>query len=174
MAKKKRLPKQSGNVNASKKAEIKAHAANVGRRGKHVSADARKPVSSLEDTFKWSAKMLDHAHDGSWNWKLAPTELRELFCFIEEMSCLAWKDILQQTSGGHNKHHTQKTDSLEKEAQDRLYEVMSKENEDFPEEVFRFRLNAKTRLWGIRTGSIFRILWYDRDHAVYRVKKRHT
>jgi len=38
--------------------------------------------------------------------------------------------------------------------------------DDF-DELFRFRLGNKRRLWGILDGDVFYPLWWDADHKVY-------
>jgi hypothetical protein len=35
------------------------------------------------------------------------------------------------------------------------------------EDIYRFRLGNKRRLWGFRRVNLFEILWYDPDHNVY-------
>ena len=37
--------------------------------------------------------------------------------------------------------------------------------------VFSFHITATRRLWGVRDGPCFRVLWWDPDHTVYPVPK---
>ncbi len=37
---------------------------------------------------------------------------------------------------------------------------------DDEEELFRFRLDGESRVWGIREGRVFRILWWDPGHEI--------
>jgi hypothetical protein len=37
------------------------------------------------------------------------------------------------------------------------------------ERVFSFHITSTRRLWGVREGPVFRVLWWDPDHTVYPV-----
>jgi hypothetical protein len=45
---------------------------------------------------------------------------------------------------------------------------------DDTDELWRFRFDGKTRLWGRREGSCFLVLWWDPDHMVCPSMKKHT
>jgi len=45
---------------------------------------------------------------------------------------------------------------------------------DDAEELFEIRLSGKERVWGTMTGAVFNLLWWDPNHEVYEVKKKHT
>ncbi|MDK8636685.1 hypothetical protein QP866_02440 [Corynebacterium imitans] len=55
------------------------------------------------------------------------------------------------------------------DAEKRLSELPAVE-----ERLFRFRLSGEARLWGFRSGALFRILWYDPEHQVSPVSLRNT
>lgn len=141
------------------------------RGGKRVPNGVDAPLSFDDEKFRWSAKEIDWLYEGEWNWDLNPAEISGVLGAIEEYSQLTWKEL---TSQSRTKHHSQRTDTLVKGARDRLTELFSAKCSEYPEEIFRFRISGKVRLWGFREGGIFKILWYDRDHKVYPVKKRHT
>jgi hypothetical protein len=67
------------------------------------------------------------------------------------------------------KNHSVEVGSLCKEAQERIHELKLG-----VDELFRFRLTGKQRLWGIRDRERFKILWWDPDHEVCPSTKKHT
>lgn len=167
---KKKLKRQSGR-SVSKVREMKIDASRGYHGGKRVPQGASSPHSFDDDLFRWSAKEIDWEYRGDWDWDLRPAELSDFLCAIEQYSASTWKELISQ---GSNKHHFQATDKLSKGARDRLGALFSCSDSEYPEQIFRFRIAAKVRLWGFREGGIFKILWYDRDHRVYPVKKKHT
>jgi hypothetical protein len=42
------------------------------------------------------------------------------------------------------------------------------------EELWSLRVSGKERIWAIRERSVFRVLWWDPEHHVYVVEKKHT
>lgn len=114
----------------------------------------------------WTARDIDV--DGfersSVGWNLTPKAAGEILAFLERLSERTWGEWCSD----QNMHHHQSVDSL-----DRPYRERIQEKEDC-EKVFRFRLSGKSRLWGFRSGHEFRVLWFDPDHEVYPVKKKHT
>jgi hypothetical protein len=80
------------------------------------------------------------------------------------MAGTSWKNIREQASGGHRKHHYQPVTSLCSEARRRL-RVLNLE--DFDTRLFRFRDGVKGRLWGFERDGIFYALWWDPNHRVY-------
>lgn len=69
-------------------------------------------------------------------------------------------------SGGKKRarNHDHEVPELGKAAQNRIKQLPEAE-----ERIFRFRLSNKTRLWGFRSGDLFRVLWYGPKHKVYPV-----
>lgn len=106
-------------------------------------------------------------------WELDAKQARELLGFLCEMQQLTWGEILSQTTGGrdrHKKHHSQDASSLTGAARKRLAELEDR-FEDELAELFRFRLGGETRLWGVRQGDTFHLIWFDPYHAVCPVSK---
>jgi len=107
-----------------------------------------------------------------WNWHLEAAETNILLGTLEEMARCTWTEIESSRTGGtnrHKKHHSMPVGQLCGEARNRLVHLFH--NEELPESVFRFRLSGKSRLWGIRRGDVFELLWWDRDHKVCPVSK---
>lgn len=59
---------------------------------------------------------------------------------------------------------------MSKDAKERL---KSLELDDI-ETMYSFHIDGPCRMWCMKHQNIFSILWWDRDHGVYIVRKRHT
>lgn len=112
----------------------------------------------------WRIQSLDLEGPFGWNVHSAAT-LRDVHLKLGNFESMHWREIEQKPSC-----HFTAVDRLEKAAQDRLVEL----NLDDTDTLFQLRLDGKTRVWGIRDRFIFRILWWDPEHGVYKVEKKHT
>ena len=75
-----------------------------------------------------------------------------------------------------NNHHPINVEDLSKIAQKRLENI---HKDDLVESIFSFRVDGTTRVYGIRDGRVFNVLWFDPWHgdakkAVCPSKKRKT
>lgn len=121
----------------------------------------------------WRLSLVDREHQGSWSWELAAADLVDIVAFLTEMEKLTWREIREQrvpSAGGRmrNRHHPQEIASLCEEARTRLRELRL----DDVDELFRFRVNATGRLWGVLSHEaprVFYPIWYDTKHQVYPV-----
>lgn len=115
----------------------------------------------------WRLSLLDLKHAGNWSWQLTESDLHEIIQFLSQMERLKWTEVLAQMTssknGSHRKHHPMPADQLCAEAQERLQELHL---DDF-DELFRFRLGNKRRLWGILDEDVFYPVWWDAEHKVY-------
>lgn len=84
---------------------------------------------------------------------------------LKNFESRTWEEIL----GGSQNHAVDK-DALHKAARDRLSEI----DQDDCDAYVSLRFTGTQRVWGIRQGSIFRILWWDPNHKVCPSQKRHT
>lgn len=117
----------------------------------------------------WRLSLLDYEHDGSWSWKIDGPTLRAITEALAQMERLTWKEIRAQQAHSNRrslaKHHSQAVSTLCLEAQKRLAEL----DLDDWDELFRFRVNQKGRLWGILSNGsprVFYPIWWDPDHLV--------
>ncbi len=55
----------------------------------------------------------------------------------------------------------------------KFQELLAKKKID-AEALWQLELGGKERLFGVRKLNIFKVIWLDQNHSVYRVKKRHT
>ena len=113
---------------------------------------------------KWRLSLLDLEHAGKWSWAVDGEALQRILAFLAEMEKTTWADIVSRGAGnGRRMHHAQPIESLCPEARARLRQL----NLDDRDEMFRFRLGGKLRLWGFLDGDIFYPVWWDPDHKVY-------
>ena len=132
---------------------------------KSVGDAASPPGSDSLDRFTWSVSDLDHRHAGAWDWDLSPKEVRDFLDLLEQLGRCTWGEMRAQTTGGKQRrklHHAQESSSLCAEAQHRLGELGIDD-----EVLFRLRHGATLRVWGRKVGSVFHVIWYDRNHCVY-------
>lgn len=141
---------------------------------KTVPATATSDESYREKLVRWTVSELDENSgiDGC-RWELSSKETKELLTFLDNVSKKTWKECLAETvmSGRRKRprNHDHTVSEIEKAAQARISQLPEAE-----ERVFRFRLASEVRLWGFRSGDLFRVLWYDPEHSVYPVSKRNT
>lgn len=140
---------------------------------KTVSRANAEPVDFNQELVVWSVRLMDHRVSGDWDWDLSAEELRHLLMFGEETQKKTWGEVLSETVGSsrsrHRKHHDHEVQSLPKESREKL--ALALEGEILPENLFRFRLQGKIRLWGQRDGKVFQVIWYDRAHRVYPIER---
>ena len=118
---------------------------------------------TIDGMPKFSFRFADFEDRVDWSWPSDSTTI-EILKFISEVSKNEWREILMQNSGGHKKHHHHEFASVCKEARDLI--ALMKHDERF-EELFRFRLTGKKRLWGFKQGEVFYPLWWDAEHKIY-------
>lgn len=80
---------------------------------------------------------------------------------------MTWKDICK-----NNNSHTMRLNKIAKNAQTDLLEKLT--NDYDLDSVFSLRLSGKARIWGVREREAFYLLWWDPEHEIYPVTKRHT
>lgn len=130
-----------------------------GNGGKETAAD--EPGSDNK-TPVWRVSIMDM--DGPFGWNaLTKAKLLEVHRKLGDMESTKWSEILRGKS-----NHAMPVAVLEKEARDRLAEI----GQDDIDELFQIRLSGPERIFGIRDRHVFRILWWDPDHKVYKTPKK--
>jgi len=66
--------------------------------------------------------------------------------------------------------HTKPVEQLNRDYRDRLVEIKL----DDIEELHSFHIDGLCRLWCLKWENIFSILWWDKEHEVAPVRKKHT
>lgn len=82
---------------------------------------------------------------------------------IKHYESMKWQDIF-------SRDHRVKLSRLVPAAQKRLISLRL----DDVDELWRFGMNSRKRLWGVRFNAIFYVLWWDPEHAVCPSTKKHT
>ena len=120
----------------------------------------------------WRLSLLDVDHDGEWSWRINGSTLDTIVQFMIQMERLTWKQIRTQqaatTTRARARHHSQQVETLAADAQRRLSEL----GLDDVDELFRFRVDQKGRLWGVlsrESPRVFYPIWWDDDHRVYPI-----
>lgn len=107
----------------------------------------------------WSIQGLDR--DGPWGWeKISKTELLEVVDRLRHLETMTWSEISKVRSCGYIP-----ISKLCSRAQEHLIEA-KKDDADF---LYKIRVNTRARIWGVRQGQKFLILWWDPEHTVYPI-----
>lgn len=123
-----------------------------------------RAVSTQGDYPRWSFTRIDW--NGPWCPKaLGAHKLLEVVNKLTQFEGRTWGDIESD-----RRNHAVETASVGKAAQARLVEI----RQDDVASLFSLRLSGRERVWGIREGALFRLLWWDPEHSVYPSKKKHT
>ncbi len=117
----------------------------------------------------WQIGRIDHS--GKWGWKSIGQERWEQIVLphLANRETMTWAEI-EMPSGGKKSgtnSHSIPCNKLCKEARKRLQKL----NLDDIDELFSLRVGGKVRIWGIRRGRVFQILWFDFEHEVCPSKK---
>lgn len=122
------------------------------------------PEKVIKRSPVWRIGSLDFG--GPWGWE----RMGDLSLFkairekLKNFETMTWSEIEGRD------HHFISIKNISKEAKQRLQDI----NQDDLDQLFSLRLSAKERLWGIRKEEILNILWWDPEHSVYPVPKKHT
>ena len=117
------------------------------------------PDDANRQTPVWSICRFDH--DGPWGQgSFANSDVLwgTIYPAMKSYETMTWNEILQNRKYNHSVPAIR----LITEAQHRLVALRL----DDYEEVFRFRVGGTGRVWGIRDGRVFLILWWDPDHLI--------
>ena len=117
----------------------------------------------------WQLGAVDWA--GPWGRKSFDDQ--DVVSFISEhirsFESMTWNELPQK------QHHSIEVSKLNTCARQRLEKI----NQNDVDEIFSLRLQGQFRIYGIREGSILKVLWFDRSHGdsdtcVCRSRKKHT
>jgi hypothetical protein len=98
---------------------------------------------------------------------VSPEKLREVRDKLRDFESMTWYEILVAAK---HRHHAVAIDKLCKQARDRLEELGQADIGD----LVSLRLSGPERVWGILNGHVFKVLWWDPEHAVCPSLKKHT
>jgi hypothetical protein len=116
----------------------------------------------------WTVEKADR--EGNWTWGARDWSENDwgavIYPKLREFQALRWLEIESFTTGSehdrHRMHHSMPVDTICTESQNRLTQLSL----DY-DEIYRFRLGNRRRLWGFRIVNVFETLWYDPLHKIY-------
>lgn len=106
------------------------------------------------------------ADDGGL-WSTTAIDAENLAGILVRMK--GWETMTWHAINGPDNHYSY--ENICKEAKARFKE---RNMVLFSDNLYSLRITGRRRLWGILTGGIFHILWWDPEHSVYPVAKKHT
>lgn len=141
---------------------------------------ARKQVSEPtlvtphQKYMRWD-KVNHDKESGQWSWgaeRKCPDNdwISRVHPYLLLFEKKKWGEIDAEMTGKgrkrRKKHIYYAIHNLVSEAYDRLIEL---ELDDFAEDIFRFRMSGKERLYGFRVEptAMFHMIWYDPHHKIY-------
>lgn len=134
---------------------------------------ARKVVPSDQtapdfrhERITWGLSRLDLDHPRPWLQSEGQATLLDLLARLTEYEKATWAEVEQMK--GH--HPWQDLSRWEKASFDRAEELQLGESMPW----FQFRLSSRGRLLGLRIGSVFHIVWWDKEHEVCLVPLKNT
>ena len=120
-----------------------------------VPKSAYQPVS--RQTVKWCFKIYDK--DMRWHSDSHPDDtFYKVAERLKHYSGMTWGRIEQD----RKRDHAVYISKLTKKARRRLAELKM----DSFNELWRFRFEGVERIWGVRDGDTFQVLWWDPRHDV--------
>lgn len=122
-------------------------------------------LSDDTKTISWRFSKVDR--NGSWKCSLKllnEEKVKEIIRKLHDLDSMTWGDL----KGKRN--HSIPVSGISKTAQKRLTEIQRDDIDD----LFSIGLCGKERVFGIRDGDVFNILWWDPNHTVCPSIKKHT
>jgi len=145
---------------AKKREKPKAKKAPTGGETVRLRVD---PESYLQQTPVW--RFSDFDWEGAWGYQCCAEHIDKIRNHIEShlasLETMTWDEILKATGGrreGNNNHDIAR-DKFKKDVQDRL-----SEKRILADNLFSLRLDAGTRVYGVREGRCLRIVFFDPFH----------
>jgi hypothetical protein len=136
---------------------------------------ARRPVAQLPQRTGlamrplFSLEYVDRGSTHAFHFDLDADDAKSLLEFLRDIGNNSWSAIRAQVwsskRDSHRKHHEHPIEAVCEDAKTRL--LAMKLNEIIGDDLFRFRVSAKQRLWGFVADGTFHILWWDPAHEVY-------
>ena len=131
---------------------------------KHV----EDPESFYDKVPVWSFKLLDNNYD-KWGFIHVDNINETIINKLKDYEGMTWDEIIKETGGkkhGNNNHYENISDLIP-EAQNRWKELHLEEYD----RIFSLRLTGLQRLYGILLNGVFKIVWFDPKHEIYKTQK---
>jgi len=129
---------------------------------KKVASHTRNPEGYQNQYIAWHFECMDT----SGFWPCTISILKNIEKRLHEFERIRWSELTGSS-------HSLPVNKIIPKAQDRLLDLGYSDYET----LYQLDIKdgyGKQRLWGLRVENIFRILWWDPNHEIYPVEKRHT
>lgn len=103
----------------------------------------------------------------SAGYKLDVASAERVRARLANFETMTWNEILVQ---GNKRFHRIATKNICKEAYEKLVELKQEDTD----ELVSLGLTQVERAWGIKEGSVLKVLWWDPEHMVYPTKPKNT
>lgn len=106
---------------------------------------------------------------GKWGWgKITQEELKDkLLPRLKHYETMQWQDFTSDRPGSS---HNIPLENIVREARNRLKEI----NQDDVDELFSLVITGERRVWGIKSGRVLNLLWWDPKHEICPATKSYT
>jgi hypothetical protein len=128
---------------------------------------AHNPDDANQQTPVWTIGQFDV--DGIWGRsriRLPEHLWDDLFAKLKSYESRTWAEII----ANNKRDHAVPVARLIKPARERLNDLKL----DDVDELFRLRLTGTQRVWGIREGRVFHLIWWDPDHEICPSELKNT
>ena len=120
----------------------------------------------------WAFSKSDFDHS-KWGLETNSNQILRITKKLKDFEGMTWRQILGDTSGRKSapKNCEKNVTQIISEAQERFKQLNLYHEHD---SIYSLTIDGATRLWGVRTGNIFYVVWIDTQHEIYPVSKSHT
>lgn len=120
-----------------------------------VEADPERSIHASNP--RWSFARVDG--QGKWGWHQLDTQhVVDMLKRLAAFETMTWGEIERTPSCG-----SIEVSAVCSEAQARLRAI----GMDQVDALFKLRITQARRVWGVRRGTTFLVLWWDPEHSVY-------
>lgn len=124
------------------------------------------PVDTGDERPAWRLSLLQMVDPFGWH-KLDVASAERVRARLANFETMTWNEILVQ---GNKRFHRIATKNICKEAYEKLVELKQEDTD----ELVSLGLTQVERAWGIKEGSVLKVLWWDPEHMVYPTKPKNT
>ncbi len=121
--------------------------------------------SSDSNHISWRFSKVDR--DGKWKCSLnalGEDKTKEIIRKLKDFDSMTWGDFKGK------RRHSIPVNTISREAKKRLEDIQR----DDIDVLFSVGISGKERIWGVREGDVFSILWWDPEHEVYPSTLKNT
>ncbi|MDR3186803.1 MAG: hypothetical protein LBU04_08460 [Christensenellaceae bacterium] len=128
-----------------------------------------KSVGSSDNlTPLWSFDRADN--DGKFSFAPKTVDCNLVIATLLSYSKMKWSTIKRAThDNGKSKHHYLAYKGISPDGKERIKKLHFVQ--DDIDAIFSLAFDNLTRLIGVKEDRVFHIIWYDKDHSFYPVKK---